>query len=1109
VLTEPKLTPADLADLLESVDPAALLVPPRLLRRIIKHDRKLTHFGLQVPHRKCYVIEREALLALTTPEEIGVPLQRELPDTLLLLYRPDSEKMAGEGSGPTLVKYWRLLFHARIHDALETKFKQGNMTEAALRRRIHHMGPMEFNEVRTVLRQERLLLPPFDERTVYEEFAAVYLELRFFAPRLLPRYFSAFDEFGRIDQMLAEDIDGAAIFQATRLPGAPDPETLEIDAEQADLPRPSADTTLVWTRSEKEYQALTVRADKASAKGNGVRAAIFRARAALVAAPLMVRETQERTQAEVDQLSERLRHALNFEESALATWRRGLAALVAQAIDGIWPAEARLLYDLQKICVDCERPIYDPDLVEWAYSYFRQPLLRPLPNQPLILAVKHLRVAVGRLPSVRLEDAQRHVLSGLLHDALHHAEARLRERFRPALVDALARVDLQPQNYPERLGRAKLIEELLDRISERGFLNMSDLRDALARNQLKLPDLSGPGEFLQGDPLIKANRELAVGAADVYRRGEFYMRWLQRGSSLAFGTQIGRLLMLFCVLPILAAYATVVFTQELLGLCGLPHHLGRTRWYATIGCLSVFNFMLMHLPAFRVATISGLHAAWRLLRALFYDMPVAFFALPSVRRFFRSQPFLFVVRFILKPLPIALLAGVLLDAFHFRLETAVWGGGLVFIFVALLINSRLGRDLEEAFIDRTVREWEYVQGLVPGIFRLVMEIFKSILEGFDRFFYTVDEWLRFRGGQGRLALVFKTVFGFLWFLVSYLVRMFINVFIEPTINPIKHFPVVTVAAKLLVPLWPYLIGVPHNLGIFGQPFQFLGNWPAWLMANVIVHSIPGAAGFLVWEFKENWRLYRANRPVTLRPEVIGHHGETMLRLLKPGFHSGTLPKLYAKLRGAERRAYRKGTWTTARRLREKLHDVEESIRHFTERELLAFLNNCSDWKVGTIELTKVEACSSRVRLEMTVAGTLRVPSAAPLEIHFEEIAGWLLARIAKPGWLPALDIDQAKLWKTALRGFYKKAGVDIVREQVEACLGSPCPPYDIAEEGLVVWPGLDYETEVIYDLREGPMIHPRLKEKQLAENMPALAADKVLFNRNPVSWDEWVADWRN
>ena len=127
----------------------------------------------------------------------------------------------------------------------------------------------------------------------------------------------------------------------------------------------------------------------------------------------------------------------------------------------------------------------------------------------------------GRLPSVRVLDAQRQLLTKLLHDALHHAGGLpLRDcRFRPALADALARVGLQPQNFPERLGRAKLIEELLDRITERGFLNMGDLRDALARNQLKLPDLSGPREFIHGDQLIRVNRELAVGRGECLSPG--------------------------------------------------------------------------------------------------------------------------------------------------------------------------------------------------------------------------------------------------------------------------------------------------------------------------------------------------------------------------------------------------------------------------------------------------------------------------------------------------------------------------------------------------------------------------------------------------------------
>ena len=65
--------------------------------------------------------------------------------------------------------------------------------------------------------------------------------------------------------------------------------------------------------------------------------------------------------------------------------------------------------------------------------------------------------------------------------------------------------------------------------------------------------------------------------------------------------------------------------------------------------------------------------------------------------------------------------------------------------------------------------------------------------------------------------------------------------------------------------------------------------------------IPGIFGFLAWELKENWRLYAANRPPQLKPVRVGAHGETMMRLLRPGIHSGTIPKTYAKLRRALRR----------------------------------------------------------------------------------------------------------------------------------------------------------------------------------------------------------------
>src|SRR5689334_13874915 len=93
-VTSPTLTVPDLERIVSQTDPAALLVPPRILRRVIKKDRGLTGLGLQVPHRKSYVLDRERLLRIADREELGIVPSRELPPTLLLFPRPDVQRMA-------------------------------------------------------------------------------------------------------------------------------------------------------------------------------------------------------------------------------------------------------------------------------------------------------------------------------------------------------------------------------------------------------------------------------------------------------------------------------------------------------------------------------------------------------------------------------------------------------------------------------------------------------------------------------------------------------------------------------------------------------------------------------------------------------------------------------------------------------------------------------------------------------------------------------------------------------------------------------------------------------------------------------------------------------
>src|SRR5262249_44784787 len=162
-----------------------------------------------------------------------------------------------------------------------------------------------------------------------------------------------------------------------------------------------------------------------------------------------------------------------------------------------------------------------------------------------------------------------------------------------------------------------------------------------------------------------------------------------------------------------------------------------------------------------------------------------------------------------------------------------------------------------------------------GLFRLIMDASRWCLEAIERLLYSVDEWLRFRSGESKLSLTVKAIVSPLWYAVTYVVRIYVNLLIEPTVNPIKHFPVVTVGPKLMLPFLLVLYEfLRSNLSFLGP---VVGNG----FVVLTIFFIPGIFGFMVWELKENWKLYRANRSPILKPALIGSHGETMLRLLRP------------------------------------------------------------------------------------------------------------------------------------------------------------------------------------------------------------------------------------
>jgi hypothetical protein len=1134
---------SELQQALKAADPAAVLVPPRVLDRIIQRVGRLTNPFGQVPHRQSLVVSRPILYRHVDPDELDLEPDRVLPETVLLLARPAQNTLATQERDALLLSYWRKLFHAAVHRRFGQLVQEGRLGPGEVAERIDQLGGGEFAEIRMVLDQERYLLPEAEDTAVYAEFAAVYLELRWFAASLVPVYFPSLTDPERVDRLLGRDIDAAELFNRTRLPGAPDP-VVRTDTKSDE--------------SHDYYWRLMRTADRADRSGNTVRAAILRTRAARVAPAALTPGTRQDARADLERLMQRLRDALELSDEEVREWLKDLPALLDRADQGSNPCEAALLFDLQQVGVDHEREIYSLDLVEWILSAGRRPIKRPLPSQRLVRITKHLRAAAARLTQARLSDEERQHLARLMQVALERCEERLRTVFRPVLTDALTVAGLQPGNLPERVAFTKMVEEMLDRIIDVGFLTFSDLRDTLSRNQLKMPDLSDPQEFVRGDPLLRLDRRLATALDGVYRPSEFYLRWLERLTSPAFGTAVGRWLVLFVLVPfggalLLLDGAQVVFDHTLpqawrpplfapmhwlfpqagkaaptaltpaavvnvvggaaagpgLSLAGplaaltalevaVPPRervplLNMLQYFIAVGFLLLG---VMHSEPLRYRALQLSRLAWRVVRGLLYDLPVWLWSRPWLRQLWESWPFHLLMSFVLKPVVLcALLRPWVPEAF------STWFGSLTtFLAANFVINSRLGREFEDSLVQVLSDFYDLLRaGLLPGLFRLVMTLFKQVMDATEYVLFTVDEWLRFRSGDSAVSMVVRAVATVLWYPVAFLARFYLVVLIEPGFNPVKA-PMSLLAAKFVYPI----LGTVMTSGLAGALQPALGRMLAYAIALVTVWLSPDIFGFLFWEMKENWSLYRANRRATLRAVPVGPSGEKVRQLLQPGFHSGTIPKLYARLRQAEREALQTGNWRTARAYTRSLQEVEQSLRRLVERELVTLLVRGPAWHGDGLGVGRVAPAPRRIRVELT---NVTLP-AEPAWLEWELQGDRLVASIPQPGWTARVGEAQREAVAAGLAGLYKLAGIDLVREQVRANVPAAAD-FDVAGHDLVLWTRPGPAPAALYDLDtlKGPLL-PRTLAGAPAPSWPALDPARVEYGRVPLTWQRWVARWQ-
>ncbi|HQY61629.1 MAG: hypothetical protein IPQ09_08875 [Myxococcales bacterium] len=1074
----------------------AVVADARLVRRVVKRYRGITGMGLQVPHGHVIVLPRAALEGLVRLEDLGVA---ELPESVILVARPDLPEL---DRAPAV---WRAAFHGHVHAELESRVRSGALGSAELKAKIDQIGQTEFDEIRAVLEGEHLLFSPGDDAEAYIEFAAFFLELRHFAAQDLAKYFPTLEDTARVEAALALELDAAALLARSRPAGAPPAPRDERDGEpRRQSGRVLAGDARAAAQAGARVGVLRALAERVRSDGNHARAAILQLQ-------LDTPEARAGATADLSTLAARLVAALRPEHDdpaeqagpagpIAAEWERTLAPLAERAA-GAWSPrslEARVLFDLQKACVEHERERRAVDVITWVTSGFRRRIVRPLPMATRVRIARRLHHAFVTSHRAEIGAGDRRDLETTFRSAVSRARTNVERSVLPVLTAVLDEVGLRPSNVPEEVAREKLCAEILDQILERGFLGLSELRDALSRSNLKMGNLT-LAALTGGDALLRADRQLSLRLDGVYRPGEVYLRGLQKASGVAFGTSLGRKITLHAVIPLLAAFVFLEALQHLAhGIgkkVGHPHVPIRTTLSMAVVALIVYG--LLHSLPFRRAALGALSSAGSAVRTVFVGIPSWVLSRPVVKAFLRSAPFALFSRLVLKPLVLGAPGFLFARRHGLAAPGSAAAAGGVFVVAALFFGTPFGARMEESASDLVLRGIGNLRRhVIPGLVALALDVSRRAVERVERGIYTVDEWLTFRDGQGTLAVVMKGAFGLVWFFVTYLVRVYVNLLIEPQVNPIKHFPVVTVSHKILLPMAPTLLEAMRT------PLVPLGAVVANTVAGTTVFLLPGVFGFLVWELKENWKLYAHNRAESLEPVRIGHHGETMNGLLVVGFHSGTVPKLFAKLRLAARRGAR-----SVNAHREGVREVERGLTTFVERELAGLLRRVRRWTSGEVLVHAVRVGSNRIRVGLELRASPHEQGEREASdvawLHFEEQSGWLVASVGEPGFFAVLSPEQRAIMETVLSGLYKLAAVDLVREQIEALIGEGAR-YDIADEGLIVWPEEGFRTELVYDLRGTGSLAPVVRGGRAEGEHPSVTAEELVFARQPIRWEAWV-----
>ncbi len=755
---------------------------------------------------------------------------------------------------------------------------------------------------------------------------------------------------------------------------------------------------------------------------------------------------------------------------------------------------------LQKCIELSSLPVYRLDLSEWIRQRFKGHVYRKLAYHGLLRIPFHLRAIINNLFHL---DLPVEVIEELVKEfkLLYHAQEETIAQLLSPLIDSIfADAHFHSDNTVETIAMEKIKKELLAVVLGKGYFQLSDLRDLIAKNDLKLKDFRLKQIIWERDTLLACDHLLKKRLYGIYHGAEIYMRLLHRFSGMLFGTALGRLLTLWLFLPFGGAYLFLeaVFHLKEAGL-GLIHYLDREMIHLARDQSAPESFKkaeaslqdknlannkgepqinqkdnqesvqnkadnqkksiensssdknnksITEEKKKNQETTTGVansrdNSQTRSIQVQSTSSPdkikegvsdtqiliVGFIFLwmihfPNIAKrignrlqrlitfliwkilflLFESRWTMIFHKLVTYPLALAILGGFLVRQVGFApdiCQIVRWVVGIAF----LIFNITPIGSLVQLWLHRTILEFFYtvsfnfVSNFLGGILEVIHWVVMQIEKGLG---WIDRRFLLQKPPQG-LKLIILVTSGTIWSIFRYFIRFALNLLIEPQINPIKHFPVVTVSHKLLLPMIPNIAATYHL---------------STKTTATIVSGIPGIFGFLVWELNSNWKLFEKNRNRKITPTIMGSHGESLSRLMIPSIHSGTIPKLWKKVRKA---IYKKDYRKAAQRMHELDH-IREKIEENIHFHFLSYLQTSKRWSKYPIQLAVVKLTPCTINLTFDVG-----PNDEPIELWLNNDFRALTAYWIDVKPLRQLNPNQWAAFHDALRGLYSYLGIQIIK----------------------------------------------------------------------------------